>query len=135
MGARLAARKERPSLILTSTAVRARATARLAADALGYPREFLHSDRALYHADPGQILATLARQDDAFEHILMVGHNPGFTDLANELLPDFNVANVPTAGIVAMELPIEHWRDVTSADGRLRYFDYPKNPAPVEPAD
>ena len=133
MGARLAARDERPSLILTSTAVRARATARLLADALGYPREFLHSDRALYHADPDQILAVVAQQDDAFEHILLVGHNPGLTQLANALVPDLRLANVPTAGVVAIALDILAWRDVTRATGQLRYFDYPKNTAPVDP--
>ena len=132
MGARLAARGERPSLILTSTAVRARATARLVADALGYPREFLHSDRMLYHADPQDILAALAEQDDSFAHILAVGHNPGFTELAQRLLPDFSVSNVPTAGVVAIALPILDWRDVLDVTGSLLYYDYPKNPEPVE---
>ena len=132
MGARLMARKERPSLIVTSTAVRARATARLVADALGYPREFLQSDRALYHADPGQILAVVAQQDDAFEHVLLVGHNPGFTDLANALVPGLRLANIPTAGVVAIALDVALWSDVTNATGRLRYFDYPKNTAPVD---
>ena len=132
MGARMAERNERPSLILTSTAVRARATARLVANALGYPREFLQSDRALYHADPEQILGVVAEQDDAFEHIVVVGHNPGLTDLANALVPELAVANVPTSGVVAMALPVNRWADVTDTSGRLRYFDYPKNPAAVE---
>ena len=132
MGTRMAQRQERPSLILTSTAVRARATARLVADALGYPREFLQSDRRLYHADPGQILAVVAEQDDAFAHIVVVGHNPGFTDLANELVIDLRLDNLPTAGIVALEVAIDRWRDVTDTPGQLRYFDFPKNTADVD---
>lgn len=132
MGARLLQRKERPSLILTSTAARARATARLVADALGYPREFLQSDKRLYHADPRGILAVVAEQDDNFAHIVVVGHNPGFTDLANQLIPDWRIDNVPTAGVVAIELPIDHWADTPTAHGRLRFYDFPKNPAPVE---
>jgi phosphohistidine phosphatase len=132
MGARMAQRKERPSLILTSTAVRARETARLVADSLNYPREFLQSDRGLYHADPGRILAVVAEQEDSFAHILLVGHNPGLTELAEELIPDFHLANLPTAGIVAVELPIDRWSQIGDADGKLRFFDFPKNPLPVD---
>jgi phosphohistidine phosphatase len=132
MGRRLLERRERPSLILTSTAVRARTTARLVADAIGYPREFLQSDRALYHADPGKILAVLAQQDDAFANVLLVGHNPGLTELANELLPDFDIDNLPTAGVVAMALDIDHWSEVGDARARLRFFDFPKNPLPAD---
>ena len=132
MGARMAQRKERPSLILTSTAVRARETARLVADSLGYPREFLHSDRGLYHADPERILAVVAQQESGFAHIMLVGHNPGLTELAEELIPDFHIDNLPTAGIVAVELPIDQWSQVEDVGGKLRFFDFPKNPRPVE---
>lgn len=41
MGRRLKARGARPSLILTSPAKRAKRTARLIAEAIGYPVEFL----------------------------------------------------------------------------------------------
>ena len=132
MGARMAQRKERPSLILTSTAVRARETARLLADSLGYPREFLQSDRSLYHADPGRILSIVAQQEDSFAHILVVGHNPGLTELAEELISDFHLDNLPTAGIVAVELSIDQWSQVKDVDGRLRFYDFPKNPRPVD---
>ena len=132
MARRLVERKERPSLILTSTAVRARTTARLIADTMGYPREFLQSDRALYHADPEQILAVLAQQDDAFANIILVGHNPGLTELANQLIPDCHIDNVPTAGVVAMELDIDHWAQAGDEPARLRFFDYPKNRLPTE---
>ena len=132
MGTRLAARKERPSLILTSTAVRARVTARLLADALSYPREFLQSDRTLYHADPGAILDIIAQQDDEFTHILTVGHNPGVTDLAQQLVPGFNVAELPTSALVTIALPISRWADVVASTGELLYFDFPKNEAPIE---
>ncbi len=132
MGSRLAQRGERPSLILTSTAIRARATARLVANELNYPWEFLQSDPALYHAAPSEIRSVIAAQDDSFAHILVVGHNPGFTELAQELIPGWDVANVPTSGVVAIQLAIEHWADVGNAEGQLRYFDFPKNKAPAE---
>ena len=52
MGQRLLERGARPSLILTSTAKRARKTARLIAKQLGYPIEFIQGESELYLASP-----------------------------------------------------------------------------------
>jgi phosphohistidine phosphatase len=128
MGMRLSAIRARPSLILTSPAKRATATARLVADTLRYPLEFLQHEPALYMASPPEILAVLGEQDDKFSDILLVGHNPGLTDLANQLLPDLHLDNIPTAGLVVVELDAEHWSDLAHASARFVHFDYPKNP-------
>ena len=131
MGARLAARKLRPSLIVSSHAVRALTTARTVAQALGYPQEFLQIEKELYLASPEEILDVLAQQDDNFNNLLAVGHNPGFTDLANRLLPDLRLDNLPTGGVVAVSLPISRWADIKQASGSLDFYDYPKNTEPL----
>ncbi|MBN1238208.1 MAG: histidine phosphatase family protein [Gammaproteobacteria bacterium] len=131
MGLRLKAHRARPSLILTSHAVRARTTARIVARMLGYPEEFLQVERALYLAAPDEILAVVAAQDERFEDVLVVGHNPGLTELANRLLPELALDNLPTGGVVAIDVDAGSWRDVASAGKQLAYYDYPKNPQPV----
>jgi phosphohistidine phosphatase len=128
MGTRLKARKARPSLIVTSPAIRALKTARLVAEALGYPQEFLHIEESLYLAEWDKILETIAMQDDAFSDVLLVGHNPGLTDLANRLLPDLNLSNLPTAGALAIDFATERWSEIGRSEARLAYYDYPKNP-------
>lgn len=128
MGARLLARKARPSLILSSPAVRAVSTAKIVASALSYPREFLQTEKCLYMADAEELLDIVACQDDNFSDLLMVGHNPGMTDLANRLLPDLALSNLPTAGAVAMDFPTKHWSKVPQTRGKLVFYDYPKNP-------
>ena len=50
MGRRLQARGARPSMILTSPAKRALRTARLIAQAINYPAEFLQREAELYLA-------------------------------------------------------------------------------------
>lgn len=129
MAVRMKARGDRPSLILTSSAVRARATAAALAGALDYPWERVGVEPSLYLAPPGGILEVVASQADEHESIVLVGHNPGLTELVQRLLPQLQLDNLPTGGIVAMQLECGRWRDVERAETRLRYFDYPKNPA------
>lgn len=128
MGLRLRARRERPSLILTSPAKRARRTAELIAQALDYPREFLQPERQLYLADAATIAAVVKAQPRQFSSLIVVGHNPGLTDFANRLLPDLALDNLPTAGVVAVDLPLERWDELDAVPGTLAYYDYPKNP-------
>ena len=125
MGRRLLARGARPSLILTSTALRARHTAQIIARELGYPGEFLQREPELYLATPEQIMAVLARQADSFRNIIVCGHNPGLTELANRLT-DSDIDNIPTCGMVEIELTLASWADIATATGDLQLFDYPK---------
>ena len=125
MGRRLVERGARPSLIITSPAKRARSTAKKIAKSLNYPQEFLQSEKDLYLASPEQILAVLARQDDQFHDVMVVGHNPGLTELASRLSGRY-IDNVPTAGVVCLETEAGSWTEVAGSRCNLLYFDYPK---------
>ena len=126
MGKRLAELGVRPSLLLTSPAKRARETARLIARELNYPLEFIQSESDLYLATPETILQIVARQDNGFNDVMLFGHNPGITELANRL-GDRNIDNVPTCGMVGIELDVKEWTEIVAADGKTVFFDYPKN--------
>ena len=128
MGGRLLARQLRPSLIISSPAVRAVTTARCIADALGYPFEFVQREANLYLAAPRIILEVIAAQEDTFNDLLLVGHNPGLTDIINELLPEFSLDNLPTAGIVCVDSEADSWAAIASSKVELGFYDYPKNP-------
>ena len=127
MGARLAAREARPSAILSSTARRALTTARQIADALDYPPDDICSSRRLYFAGTQQILRFITEQPAEWTEIIVVGHNPGFTDLANLLLPELRLDNLPTAGYVAMDFPVRDWSAIEQISATLLHWDYPKN--------
>ena len=127
MGSRLAARQFRPAAIVSSTAARALATARLVARALDFPAETIITDRRLYLAWPQQILGIVMEQPAEWSELIVIGHNPGFTDLPNELLPDLRLHNLPTAGYVDMEIPVRSWADAAHAPATLVHWDYPKS--------
>jgi phosphohistidine phosphatase len=128
MGRRIAAAGIRPSLIVSSPAKRAWTTAKIIADAIGYPREFLQRDNTLYLASVNDILDVVAAQDVGFNNLMLVGHNPGFTAFANYLVPGLT-NNVPTAGVVSVELDTDDWSLYDRPDVELLLYDFPKNRA------
>ena len=125
MGERLKESGIRPSLIVSSPAVRAWKTARTVAKQIGYPVEFLQREPGLYHAGVNKLLDIIAVQDDGFNNIVIVGHNPGLTDLANELVPGLT-SNLPTAGFVAIRIDTDDWDLRTRQSADLLVYDYPK---------
>ena len=128
MGRRIAAAGIRPSLIVSSPAVRAWTTAKIVADEIGYPREFLQRDNGLYLASVNGILDVIVAQDPGFNSLMLVGHNPGFTDFANYLVPGLT-NNIPTAGVVSVELDTDDWSLYDKPPVELQLYDFPKNRA------
>jgi phosphohistidine phosphatase len=129
MGGRLRARGARPTLILTSTAVRARRTAQIIAREIGYPLEFLQREDDLYLATPDDIIAVVARQDSSFRDVVVCGHNPGLTELANRLT-GAGLDDIPTTGVVVIGLNLRNWAALDGAEGELLWFDFPRRDAP-----
>lgn len=128
IGERLRAHGVRPARIVASPAARALQTAEIIAAAVGYAREAIATNTRLYLAEPGTILAAISAEDSAFDSLLVVGHNPGISELVRRFLPDFGVTDLPTAAVVGLELEgAATWADVTSCEVRLAYYDFPKN--------
>ena len=125
MGARIQQAGIRPSLILCSPAVRAWTTAKLIAQEISYPNEFLQRDERLYLAGMQRIIDLLCEQDLGFNSIMIVGHNPGFTDFANYLVPGLT-NNIPTCGVVSVIIDTDDWNLKTDKNAELVTYDYPK---------
>lgn len=129
IGERLRQHLTRPNLIIASPATRAVRTAQLVANALEYPPADIVLERELYLAEPATLLEVIAGQDPKLESVLVVGHNPGLTELVDALLPTFAVDDLPTAALVAIHYDdLTTWAGLGAAAGRLAYYDFPKNP-------
>lgn len=129
MGNRLRGRDMTVDLVLASPAARAKRTATLVAAALGYAEERIALAPDLYLASPAALLRTIGQQPDSAATLLVVGHNPGLTELANLLVAELNLDNLPTAGVVAIDCDTQHWASVGTAPRSLAFYDFPKNPA------
>lgn len=128
MGKRIHDYGIRPSLIISSPATRAWSTADAIASEIAYPKEFLQREEHLYLASLDEILDTIMGQDSGFNSLMIVGHNPGLTDLVNFLQPGLT-NNLPTAGVVAVEIDQDHWNLFEQPKTRLLVHDWPKNQA------
>jgi len=125
MGKRMVERDIRPSLIISSPAKRAWSTAKLVAAEISYPIEFLQREDGLYHASIDEILGVIVAQDNRFNNMMIVGHNPGMTDFANFLSPGLT-NNLPTAGFVSLQIDQDDWNLYQQPKTELLVYDYPK---------
>lgn len=126
IGKRLAVRGVSPDLIITSPAKRAAATARRIAEAIAYPKNKIIKDDSFYHGSIQDVIRVVQKLDDQINSLMIFGHNPGLTDLAN-YLSGADIYNIPTCGVVEIDFDFNLWKMLGSKKGKLVKFDFPKN--------
>lgn len=114
-----------PDLILSSPAKRALKTARIIAAVIGYPGEKIEIKDSLYASGVHAMLDVIHYLDDALEEVMLFGHNPDITSLANAL-SDHQIENIPTCGVLRVDFEIKSWKEVAPGRGVIKFFDYPK---------
>jgi phosphohistidine phosphatase len=127
MARRLRARKLRPDAILSSPAVRALATATIMARELKVAASIVRQDERLYLAAPADMLTVIRELGGDARHLMVFGHNPGITDLANRLSAGDRIDNMPTSGVFTATFALQDWSGLDWASGQDAHFDYPKN--------
>jgi phosphohistidine phosphatase len=125
MGARLAALGIQPDIILVSPARRARKTASLLAGEIPGAAGRILADPVLYEASAAVLLERVRALDETWQHVMLIGHNPGLTDFAN-LLTAAGIDNLPTCGVLALDLAIDSWPAATAGCGHTIFCLAPK---------
>ena len=125
---RLKKRSVLPDLMLSSPANRALTTCRIIANEIGYSSTGILTRNEIYHAGSQTLLSIVQSLKDKNQSVMIFGHNPGFTRLANELT-SMNLYNIPTCGVFACEFASETWQTIQYGQGKLLFYDYPKNMA------
>ena len=114
-----------PDLVITSPAKRALTTAETIAEKINYPRKKIIENIQLYLADVPELLDVVRNFDESVKNAVLVGHNPGVTDFSN-FLTDDDIENVPTCGVICVDLLVDQWEHADKDLGTLIFFDYPK---------
>jgi phosphohistidine phosphatase len=114
-----------PDLVITSPANRVITTAKYFCESLGYPFDNIWVEPKLYAAGNDTILSVIQNIATSFNNVMLFAHNPGLTDLTNDLA-NKRIDNVPTCGIVCLNLRIDSWNELGKDNGELIFFEYPK---------
>lgn len=115
----------KPDCVISSAALRAITTARMVCFELNFPEETIVEAQGLYLASVPAITSVINQFKDAFNAVMLVGHNPGLTELAN-YLSDIDLLNLPTCALVEISFDVESWAAVSYKLGRCTRYTYPK---------
>jgi phosphohistidine phosphatase len=124
MGHFLAATDQAPELVVSSSAVRALDTARLAAEAGGWAVE-VRVEPELYGAGRARVLQEIQRLDDSIDSVLLVGHEPTCSNVVGSLIGSAAI-RFPTAALARIDVSVVHWEAVLFGEGVLQWLVIPK---------
>lgn len=106
-----------PDFIVSSTAKRARSTAKAVAKAAGYKGE-ITLNQSLYAASPTAYIDVLRDLSNKYAQVLMIGHNPGLEQLVDMLTGEEHTMS--TCSLVHVQLRINSWNEMDyKTKGRL----------------
>lgn len=114
--------------LISSPALRTRETTELVTKALNYTNSIQWAENA-YLAEADQWLTLLKQAPPEAQHIAIVGHNPGLSDLVAGLAAGATTHlnfHLPTAAIAHLELEIFWWNQIRWGCGQLILLLPPK---------
>jgi len=114
-----------PGLIMSSHANRAKETASMIAAGLKYPIDKIMIADVIYHGNDDDIFNLILGLSNETETVMIVGHNPTFTSLANQFLIE-PIDWLPTSGVVCVEFKTDKWENIIQAEKRTKFVISPK---------
>jgi phosphohistidine phosphatase len=134
MGDHIARKCQRPDVILCSTAVRARQTLAPLVHRLAAPAPPISLEKGLYLASEAALLARLRVLPDEIGTALLIGHNEGIGQLAEDLtghgpadLLEILYEKFPTGALAILRAPGKKWSDLKLGAAELLAFVRPRD--------
>lgn len=105
-----------PDLIISSAAVRAKATATLVNESLKLPVERFVGSNTLYKASAEDLMHEISALSPEFNTVLLVGHNPAISSLATRL--SSREIDLKPCEFVTFEFETQSWSLVETVTAR-----------------
>ena len=112
-------------LMISSHAVRAHQTASIIADGLNYPEDNIQISTTIYHGDIDSLFNQLFELSNDINSVMLFGHNPTFTSLANYFLAK-KIDWLPTSAIVSIEFDTDKWENFINARKKVKFVITPR---------
>ncbi|HEY6823453.1 MAG TPA: histidine phosphatase family protein [Steroidobacteraceae bacterium] len=98
-----------PQLLLVSPARRTQQTGEIVAGVLALPARLVISDEGLYLASAADLLKVVQATGPRVAHLLVVGHNPGVSELVQQLVPEAEASGLATAALCSIAFECDQW--------------------------
>ncbi len=112
-----------PDLILSSPALRAKMTAEAVAENSEYNKQIIWN-KSFYFGYTEEIIQAIKNTDEAIENLMIFGHNPTWTSIAEKLSGKY--LNMKTADLVVIEYDGK-WKDLKDNSCKLVDYISPKD--------
>ena len=107
--------------LIYSSAARTTTTAQLIGELNKMDAPDMEANEQLYNAPVGTVLDLILRLNNDWETVMLVGHNPTFSYLA-EYLTDHSPINLLPSHLVSIQFEVESWTMLTQGLGRLEWI-------------
>lgn len=114
-----------PDLLLTSSARRTQQTADIVAGKLDLAQRRIKAHETLYLATLEDILALVHATGPKVQHLAIVGHNPGISELAKYLASDAMAADMTTGAACTLVFTARNWANIHPPAARVVQFQPP----------
>jgi len=108
-------------IIWSSIAKRASETALIFAKTISYPVENIIYREELYTFDESRLENVIKSCSNAFENVILFGHNAAITNFVNKF-GDVFINNVPTAGVVLLQFDTDSWNKISKGITKKTIF-------------
>jgi len=98
----IGSRNPKPSKIVSSSATRTEQTAEIIINENNWKSVVLESEPELYLASCNSLINKINQLSVTLEHIMVVSHNPGLSDLVEYLLPHLKIT-MPTCSYLTVQ--------------------------------
>ena len=105
----------RPQIIICSPATRTEETIRIICDKLGMNEKEVNYNSDLYYKGMDAYIDQVVSTNDDFDSLLMVGHNPAISQLANYFCSN-SFEGLTTGAVVGFTVDVEQWEKLFSCD-------------------
>ncbi|AUD01677.1 SixA phosphatase family protein [Spirosoma pollinicola] len=114
-----------PDVIISSTAPRAKDTAKIIVEQIGYDPAKIDLDDALFNGGPKAYLAALNVLSNTVQTAMIVGHNPDVSYLA-EYLTHQSIGSMSKGAVIAIIFDSLNWAEVSGRTGSVLFEISPK---------
>jgi len=127
ISSRLKEMKITADLVIASPAKRTMHTASIFCHNLGYDIESIRKETDFYgEASTKDYIEVIQQLPEEVQTVFIFGHNPAVYYLAYNLVKYFNT-DMPTCSTVALDFPIDKWKEVEARGGKVAFQFVPKS--------